>query len=132
VFLGQHRDSDAMDRSNFTVALAELGGESDTVLVIRENHWAVGWVEWIGIHESDTAAQAKAESMLARIENYPLLDEQHHSELEWRESAEWWERMRVCERLELCQRFGLSIFAARHADLPQDDSNELYEYLRGN
>lgn len=36
-----------------TCMLRELGGESETVRVVRESHWAVGWVEWIAIHESD-------------------------------------------------------------------------------
>ena len=43
--LGQSRDSDCLEQSNFAVMLHELGGESDTVIVVRESHWAVGWVE---------------------------------------------------------------------------------------
>jgi len=31
-----------------------LGGESETVFVVSENHFLVGRVEWIAIHESDT------------------------------------------------------------------------------
>ena len=44
VFLSQSRDSDALTRSNFECGLELLGGESDTVQVIRERHWACdGW-----------------------------------------------------------------------------------------
>lgn len=129
VFLSQHRDSDAVDRSNFAVALAELGGQSDTVIVVRESHWAVGWVEWIAIHESDTASQAKANAMLERIADYPLLDEGHYSDLQWREASDWWSRMSVSERLDLCKEHGISIFAARHDWIPQDDDGRLFEYL---
>ena len=60
VFLGQHRDSDALTRSNFTCGLKALGGESETVEVVRESHWAVGWVEWIAIHQDDAAALVDA------------------------------------------------------------------------
>ena len=54
--VGRSRDSDCLEESNFHSMLAALGGESDTVQVVRESHWAVGWVEWIAIHESDEAA----------------------------------------------------------------------------
>lgn len=129
VFLGRHRDSDAVDRSNFAVALRELGGESETVQVIREGHWAVGWVEWIGIEETDADSLAKADAMMERIGEYPLLDEMHYSELQWTEAGDYWASLRVFERLELCQRFGLSIFAARHDYIPQDDNGSLFDYL---
>ena len=61
VFLSQHRDSDSLTRSNFTCALDKLGESKscqwgETVQVVRENHWAVGWVEWIAIHKSDLSA----------------------------------------------------------------------------
>ena len=87
---GQHRDSDALARSNFACMLRDLGGESETVLVVRENHWAVGWVEWIAIHESDATALAIAERNMARIEDYPVLDESHYSETEQTEADETW------------------------------------------
>lgn len=88
VFLDQHRDSDALTRSNFTCGLARLGGESDTVRVVRERHWAVGWIEWIAVHESDTAACKKADDMLSELDAYPVLDEDHFCELEWSESED--------------------------------------------
>ena len=40
--VGQSRDSDCLEQSNFAVMLTALGGESDTVIVVRESHWAVG------------------------------------------------------------------------------------------
>src|SRR6266436_1054881 len=38
--VGQSRDSDALERSNFACMLKAVGGESDTVQVVRESHWA--------------------------------------------------------------------------------------------
>lgn len=87
---GQSRDSDALERSNFTVALRKLGGESETVFIVRESHWAVGWVEWIAIHESDTKALQIADNLRERYDNYPALDESHWSELEQEEANETW------------------------------------------
>lgn len=131
VFLAQHRDSDSVTRSNFEVGLAKLGGESETVVVVRERHWAVGWVEWIGIHESDEAAVQAADEMLCAIENYPVLSDDHLSELEWNEACEYWERMGVRDRVEFCRDAGVSIFAARRDYLPEDPTGALLEYLRG-
>lgn len=40
--VGQSRDSDALERSNFVCMLRAIGGESATIQVVREGHWAVG------------------------------------------------------------------------------------------
>jgi hypothetical protein len=131
VFLSQNRDSDALTRSNFERGLALIGGESETVQVVRERHWACGWVEWIGIHEDDAEAIAKAEAILEKLDGYPVLDDDHFSELEWNETCDYWESLSVRERAEYCRDAGLSIFAARRDYLPQDDTGLLYEALRG-
>lgn len=131
VFLSRHRDSDSLTRSNFQVGLDRLGGESETVLVVRESHWAVGWIEWIAIHKSDTEALEKAEAMLEKIDGYPVLSEDHWSELEWNEAQEYWTSLPLSERVDLCRDHGISIFAARHNWIPQDDSGSLYDHLRG-
>jgi hypothetical protein len=88
--LGQSRDSDALERSNFACMLAALGGESDTVIVVREHHWAVGWVEWIAIHADDSAALKIADDIQARLADYPVINEEHWSELEQEDANETW------------------------------------------
>ena len=80
--LGQSRDSDALERSNFACMLKAIGGESDTVNVVRESHWAVGWVEWIAIHQDDDKALQLADEVQARLVDYPVVNEDHWSELE--------------------------------------------------
>lgn len=91
VFLGQNRDSDTLTRSNFIEGLKQLGGESDTIIVVRENHWACGWIEWIAIHESNKEALNKAEKMLAKIDSYPVLNENAFSDMENDEYLETWQ-----------------------------------------
>lgn len=130
VFLSQHRESDSVTRSNFMRGLELIGGESGTVLVIRERHWAVGWVEWIAIHESDSAALREADAIAAALEGYPVVDEDHWSQLEWDEACAYWERMSVRERVGYCERAGVSIFAARRDYLPSDDTGALLDMLR--
>lgn len=131
VFLGQTRDSDSLTRSNFTCALKAIGGESETVRVVRESHWAVGWCEWIAIHESDAAALKAADEITAALSDYPVIDEDHWSELEWNEAAEYWESLSVRGRAEMCREAGLSVFAARRAELPPNDTGALFDLLTG-
>jgi len=131
IFLTQNRDSDALTRSNFERGLALIGGESETVQVVRERHWACGWVEWIGIHEDDAEAIAKAEAILEKLDGYPVLDDDHFSELEWNEAHDVWAGLSLRERVDLCREAGLSIFAARYPDMPRDDSGYIFESLRG-
>lgn len=129
--VGQSRDSSSLERSNFICMLQELGGESETVIVVRESHWAVGWVEWIAIHESDGRALAIADEIASNLADYPVIDEDHWSNLEYDEICSYWAQMSVRERAEYCARAGLSIFAARRDYLPNDDDGALYELLRG-
>lgn len=127
VGLSQHRDSDSLTRSNFICFLGALGGESDTVRVVRERHWAVGWVEWIAIHMSNQKALEIADSILKRLEDYPVVDEDHWTDLETTEAYEYWERMGLRERVEWCRDCGASIFAARRCD---DIPDEVFDRIR--
>lgn len=131
-FLGQSRDSDALERSNFTRGLELIGGESETVLVVRDSHWAMGWVETIYIRESDEKALREADKIKAKLADYPVVDESHWSDLEYDEISEYWAELDVRWRLEAIKRSGasVSIFSARHNYLPQDDCGRLYDYLR--
>lgn len=129
VAIGQHRDSDTVTRSNFRSMLRELGGESETVLIIRDSHWAVGWVEAIYVHESNTAACAMADETLTALEDYPVISDDDWSGLEYSEACEYWERMSVRDRIDYCRDYRVSIFAARRAELPEDPQGGLVEAL---
>lgn len=88
--VGQHRDSDCAEQSNFDAMLQLLGGESDTVQAVRENHWAVGWVEWIAIYHLDSKALQIADDAVGRLEDYPILDEEDYSNREYEECERVW------------------------------------------
>lgn len=88
--VGRSRDSDCLEESNFDAMLAELGGESDTVQVVRESHFLCGWVEWIAIHESDEKSLRAADAMQARLEDYPVLDEDDYCDREYEECERVW------------------------------------------
>lgn len=104
VFLNQTRDSDCLTQSNFRVALKRLGGESETVLVIRESHCLCGWVEWIAIHKDDENAIKLAEEMQEKIENYPVLDEDDLCELELEAANDHWETFSNTERVSYVKK----------------------------
>ncbi len=98
--VGQSRDSDALERSNFACMLAAIGGESETVAVVRESHWAVGWVEWIAIHQDDEKALQVADAVQEGLQDYPAIDEDHWSDLEYNEAADYWDGMSPREKVQ--------------------------------
>lgn len=119
VFLSQHRDSDSLTRSNFDCALKAIGGESETVQVVRERHWAVGWVEWIAIHQDDSLALSLASGIANRLDDYPVVNENHWSELEYQEACDYWASMSVRERARTAADCGVSVFSARRGYPPE-------------
>lgn len=88
--VGQSRDSDALERSNFASMLKALGGESESVIVVRENHFLVGWVEWIAIHQDDDRALTIADGIMERLADYPVVDESDWSERETEDANQTW------------------------------------------
>jgi hypothetical protein len=98
---GRHRDSDILTESNFASIVRAVGGESNTVRIVRESHWAVGWVEWLAVHESDAAALRAADRCAELLESYPVLDEDDFYRREDDACAEVWEQCyRPRERAE--------------------------------
>lgn len=94
-----HRDSDCLTCSNFRCfekalkALPEFkawDGEFSPVTIEEFNHWAVGWVQYLIIHPSFTAGVALAESIRAKLEEYPVLDDEDFSNIETEEANETW------------------------------------------
>lgn len=98
--VGQSRDSSALERSNFTCMLRALGGESETVTVVREGHWAVGWVEWIAIHQDDSVALKIADEIAGALEDYPVINDDHFGELEFNEMLDRWADMSFRDRAD--------------------------------
>jgi hypothetical protein len=88
--VGRSRDSDCGEESNFDAMLKGLGGESETVQVVREGHFLCGWVEWIAIHESDETALRAADAMKSSLEDYPILDEEDYCQREFDECERVW------------------------------------------
>jgi len=90
ILLGQNRDSDCLTRSNFQSALIALGGESEQVLIHRFGHWACGWFEYLVIDSDNKDLLKQAQTIESDLDDYPVLDEEHWSELEQNEAQEIW------------------------------------------
>jgi len=125
----QTRDSEALDRSNFEVCLKELGGESETVEVHRFGHWGPGWFEIIIIEPNSPQAKI-ADDIEAALSDYPVLDDEHFSELEYAENSDYWASSPLRWKIEACKRAGLSILQARHDYMPETSSGgPITDYL---
>jgi hypothetical protein len=88
VFLSQTRDSDTLTRSNFSCAFDHVKNIGYGVAVAYERHWACGWVETILIPQENTEAVSVANVILRSLDNYPVLNEEHYSQLEYEENPE--------------------------------------------
>jgi len=128
--VGRNRDSDILDESNFEAALKQLGGESDTVEVHRFGHWACGWFEILLVDPKHGDALVEMQSSL---EDYPLLDEEDHSQREYDAINEAWDQMALSDHIEYAVENGHSMFAARRGDawsLNNDCGDAVYNLIR--
>lgn len=85
--LSVHRDSDALERSNWRVIAPPMVAEyGDDCAIERMGHWAVGWTDYLLVRP-DSSAEAAMVGWLDRLADYPVADEDDYSALE---SAEEW------------------------------------------
>jgi hypothetical protein len=127
IIVGQHRDSDCLDRSNYTCAMAKLSEvakkfqsppeEPDEdlprtqgwVYDFRQNHFMVGWSETLLVRKDAPAELLDAaEEILQALEAHPTLDKDHFSKLEqselaYLEAEEHWDELTQEERVSLCK-----------------------------
>ena len=94
------------------------------ITIIRDHHWAVGWVETLCIHESNITALERAEELQAGLmDDYPVLDEEDYSNRQYEARQESWKWLSIKERVRVIQKYSredTSVFAARSEEMPQD------------
>lgn len=137
--LSVHRDSDALARSNWAVGgtllrdAAAAAGEPESVYDWRASHWAVGWVDYLMVKRDapESVLEAAAE-ILDSLSDYPVLSDDHWSDLEWSEACDYWASLSVRDRCHMIRDSGssASLFAARRDSIP-DDNGAVLEALRG-
>lgn len=86
---GQHRESDALDRSNFRVIVADLTARyPESTAVERATCSLVGWRERLLVDVADADARRAAEAWAERLEDYPVADDEDFSNLEYAEAPQ--------------------------------------------
>ena len=126
VFLHQNRDSDLLTRCNFKLAYSRLLGltvdslddncnlpcdfehteYSNGISIVRERHWACGWLEYILISGNNLDALEKARSMVDELNDYPILCEEYYSECRYKECFDYWESLNPSDRLGYVRQLG--------------------------
>lgn len=134
--VGQSRDSDALDRSNYEsiakdakAALGSLPDFDDNTPMLQSasaSHWAVGWVETVYVHWSRVECLNFAADVLAKLAAYPIYDESHCSQLEHHEMIETFKNYRIqcCEAI--LKYLKLDVYS--NEDELRGLANEIYEY----
>lgn len=94
-----HRDSDILTRSNFACieralrtlpAVKNWTGDEAPVQIERFSHWAVGWCDYLLVNPDCAAAVELGNKIEEDLENYPVFDEDHWSDLEMEEANDVW------------------------------------------
>lgn len=123
------RDGDALSRSNFRCFLKLLGGKgtegakgsqevAEGVTIEEAKHWACGWIQYLVIDPSRPDLVAIAEQALARLEDYPVLDEEDWSQEESEEADLVWRSCyRERERVKYIRKFRNQFEFRSFADL---------------
>jgi hypothetical protein len=125
------RDSQLLERVNWQVVTADLDkvSQHDETESVSMGHWACGWYEIYLIHADDAAALQAADQWACSLADYPVADGSAWSDAEFEAVSEHWERCSLSERVETLERHGLSVFAARRDELPQDPTGSLFQDL---
>jgi hypothetical protein len=98
------RDSDSVTESNWRVALAQLGGESDDgegeVQVFHFGHWACGWWEALAVR-SGGEKEKIAQQLFEELEDYPILDEEDLFNLRYENADALWNQMDARQKIRM-------------------------------
>lgn len=106
-----HRDSGIIDRCNAEVIAEALDGFGEDVKPECHNHFLCGWIDGFAIRVyragEITEAFRRYHELMARTDDYAILDEERLSEMEAAETVEAWEDWARTDYVRaLCKRFG--------------------------
>ncbi len=106
VVVSQHRDSEALDRSNYSVAIKLLQPNGKDVISGHFGHWAVGWAEQIFVKFNSPKINI-AYNICKALKDYPILDESDFPDLEWSERVDYADSKKESVARTLIQAFSL-------------------------
>lgn len=134
---GQHRESDSLTRPNFAVTLERLAAidpAGDGYTVERFSCSLVGWRDHLLVSPRCKPLLREAVRIDRELAAYPVLSDDHWSELEWDEASEWWGRESHSFRVAVCEACRVDPAAAALDYLPTshdfENADAIYDYLR--
>ena len=80
VVASTHRDADELMVSNFYSIRKTLLDNHIRFLDIQFNHWGVGWIEQLMVHETNEKGLIIADELNKSLEDYPILDDDDYNE----------------------------------------------------
>ena len=133
----RHRDSGLLESTNWDAIIREMGqpaslhdnGSIDESLYTWSvSHWGVGWVEYLTLKPNAPADMLdQAETILARLADYPIVDDELMAEREIDAMYAYWDNCDLRERVTLLSDSGDNIFAARHGARDRADISTIPE-----
>lgn len=88
-----NRDSDILTRSNYNVVKADIAKHGEQEEDYEEHtfgHWACGWFSIFLVRPGSKCADVAVE-WAKTLSDYPVADEDNHSELQEKDAQETWE-----------------------------------------
>lgn len=121
--IGRTRDANLLEASNYDVACAQLQAldpDGRYVEIHHFRHWACGWIDALTVRvDAPAALLAAADTLLAQLADYPILDESDYCDRESAEMARIWggmdRRDRIAAYLEHQRRMGYGQRDARES-----------------
>lgn len=127
IVYSRNRDSDLLSQSNFAEFERQLQcenwndrelPETPMVINVQHRHWAVGWIEFILIHEKHPLIDL-AKQLTEQLESYPVLNDLDYSERQTDAIIDYWMSLDLSNKVKLCSVQQECIFAARHDSPPE-------------
>ena len=89
VIYSRHRDSDILNLSNWQCLIRDfdqfIKEHGDDYFIPRFGDFLVGWSELILVHESQTNLLKYCNTAIGKINDYPVYDDDHHSNMQMEE-----------------------------------------------
>lgn len=87
VVAAMHRDSRALDRSNYDEARALLAEiDAAGIYELRARNWAHGWIDYLTINPASPALMAEADRIADALASYPVLSDDRYSDYDHAEN----------------------------------------------
>lgn len=122
--VGTSRDAAALETSNWRVVAQDLIGKFDEAVdTVVFGHWAVGWVEELASDAGRDDVQFAIQAWRDALADYPIANDEHFSELEWRAAVD---TIRSC-RSSYIERDGIEWELSEL--LPDDWAEQVYSAM---